>query len=87
MGKATAQGSYITVTWDKAANAASYRVYRRVNNSSDWNVVASSVSGTSYRDTSGKRGTTYVYTVRGVAADGKTLSRTYNTDGLRATVR
>ena len=33
------------------------------------------------------RGTTYVYTVRGVAADGKTLSRTYNTDGLRATVR
>ena len=82
MGKATAQGSYITVTWDKAANAASYRVYRRVNNSSDWNVVASSVSGTSYTDWNVEPGARYTYTVRGVAADGQTLSKTYNKTGV-----
>ena len=82
MGKATAQGSYITVTWDKAANAASYRVYRRVNNSSDWNVVASSVSGTSYTDWNVEPGVRYTYTVRGVAADGQTLSKTYNKAGV-----
>ena len=82
MGKATAQGSYITVTWDKAANAASYRVYRRVNNSSDWNVVASSVSGTSYTDWNVEPGVRYTYTVRGVAADGQTLSKTYNKTGV-----
>ena len=82
MGKATAQGSYITVTWDKAANAASYRVYRRVNNSSDWNVVASSVSGTSYTDWNVEPGVRYTYTVRGVAADGQTLSKTYNRTGV-----
>ena len=82
MGKATAQGSYITVTWDKAANAASYRVYRRVNNSSDWNVVASSVSGTSYTDWNVEPGVCYTYTVRGVAADGQTLSKTYNRTGV-----
>ena len=82
MGKATAQGSYITVTWDKAANAASYRVYRRVNNSSDWNVAASSVSGTSYTDWNVEPGVRYTYTVRGVAADGQTLSKTYNKTGV-----
>ena len=82
MGKATAQGNYITVTWDKAANAASYRVYRRVNNSSDWNVVASSVSGTSYTDWNVEPGVRYTYTVRGVAADGQTLSKTYNKTGV-----
>ena len=84
MGKAAAQGSYITVTWDKAANAASYRVYRRVNNSSDWNVVASSVSGTSYTDWNVEPGVRYTYTVRGVAADGQTLSKTYNKTGVTA---
>ena len=84
MGKATAQGSYITVTWDKAANAASYRVYRRVNNSSDWNVVASSVSGTSYTDWNVEPGVHYTYTVRGVAADLQTLSKTYNKTGVTA---
>ena len=80
-------GNGILLTWESAADAKTYNVYRKVDGTSGWTLLASSVSGTSYRDTSGKRGTTYVYTVRGVAADGKTLSRTYNTDGLRATVR
>ena len=80
-------GNGILLTWESAADAKTYNVYRKVDGASGWTPLASSVSGTSYRDTSGKRGSTYVYTVRGVAADGKTLSRTYNTDGLRATVR
>ena len=76
----------IQLTWESAADAKTYNVYRKVDGASGWTLLASSVSGTSYKDTSGKSGTTYAYTVRGVAADGKTLSRTYNTDGLRATM-
>ena len=76
----------IQLTWESAANAKTYNVYRKVDGASGWTLLASSVSGTTYKDASGKSGTTYAYTVRGVAADGKTLSRTYNTDGLRATM-
>ena len=76
----------IQLTWESAADAKTYNVYRKVDGASGWTLLASSVSGTSYKDTSGRSGTTYAYTVRGVAADGKTLSRTYNTDGLRATM-
>ena len=76
----------IQLTWESAVDAKTYNVYRKVDGASGWTLLASSVSGTTYKDTSGKSGTTYAYTVRGVAADGKTLSRTYNTDGLRATM-
>ena len=76
----------IQLTWESAADAKTDNVYRKVDGASGWTLLASSVSGTTYKDTSGKSGTTYAYTVRGVAADGKTLSRTYNTDGLRATM-
>ena len=76
----------IQLTWESAADAKTYNVYRKVDGASGWTLLASSVSGTTYKDTSGRSGTTYAYTVRGVAADGKTLSRTYNTDGLRATM-
>ena len=76
----------IQLTWESTADAKTYNVYRKVDGASGWTLLASSVSGTAYKDTSGKSGTTYAYTVRGVAADGKTLSRTYNTDGLRATM-
>ena len=76
----------IQLTWESTADAKTYNVYRKVDGASGWTLLASSVSGTTYKDTSGKSGTTYAYTVRGVAADGKTLSRTYNTDGLRATM-
>ena len=76
----------IQLTWESAADAKTYNVYRKVDGASNWTLLASSVSGTTYKDTSGRSGTTYAYTVRGVAADGKTLSRTYNTDGLRATM-
>ena len=40
----------------------------------------------SFKDTTGKSGMMYAYTVRGVAADGETLSAKYNTFGLRVTM-
>ena len=84
MGDATARGSYITVDWSRAANASAYRVYRRINNSTDWRMVASSVNGTSYTDWNVEPGVRYSYTVRGIATDGKTLSRTYDRVGVFA---
>ena len=87
MGDATAHGSYITVDWSRAANASAYRVYRRINNSTDWRIVASSVNGTSYTDWNVEPGVRYSYTVRGIAADGKTLSRTYDRVGVFAFAR
>ena len=87
MGDATARGSYITVDWSRAANASAYRVYRRINNSTDWRIVASSVNGTSYTDWNVEPGVRYSYTVRGIAADGKTLSRTYDRVGVFAFAR
>ena len=87
MGDATARGSYITVDWSRAANASAYRVYRRINNSTDWRIVASSVNGTSYTDWNVEPGVRYSYTVRGIAADGKTLSRTYDLVGVFAFAR
>ena len=86
MRSAKADSAGITVSWDTAANAVTYNVYRTTDAGSSWTQVASSVKGSSYKDTTVQKGTTYAYTVRGVAADGKTLSRTYNTDGLRATM-
>ena len=53
---------------------------------SKWVLVGKQVNGLSFKDTTGKSGTTYAYTVRGVAADGKTLSPTYNKFGLRITM-
>ena len=81
MKDVTASGSYIKVNWERAANASAYRVYRRINNNTDWHVVASSVNGTSYTDRNVEPGVRYSYTVRGIASDGKTLSKTYDRVG------
>ena len=53
---------------------------------SKWVLVAKKVGALSWKDTTGTSGTTYAYMVRGVAADGKTLSTSYNTVGVRATM-
>ena len=81
MKDVTASGNYIKVNWERAANASAYRVYRRINNNTDWHVVASSVNGTSYTDRNVEPGVRYSYTVRGIASDGKTLSKTYDRVG------
>ena len=82
----------IQVTWKSAANAQTYNVYRAVNPpsgdvpASAWALVGEKVNALSFTDTTGKSGTMYAYTVRGVAVDGKTLSAAYNEYGVRATM-
>ena len=82
----------IQVTWKPAANAKTYNVYRAVNPpsgdvpASAWVLVGKKVNALSFKDTTGKSGMMYAYTVRGVAADGETLSAKYNTFGLRVTM-
>ena len=87
----------IQVRWKSAANAQTYNVYRAANPPTDkkgnpaavtsgWKLVGKQVNGLSFKDTTGQPGVTYAYTVRGVAADGKTRSATYNEYGVRATM-
>ena len=87
----------IQVRWKSAANAQTYNVYRAANPPTDkngklaavtsgWKLVGKQVNGLSFKDTAGQSGVVYAYTVRGVAADGKTRSATYNEYGVRATM-
>ena len=85
MKSAAVSGSSIVVTWEAAANAKTYIIYRKTK-STNWTVLVSGVSGTSYTDKSVTAGETYTYTVRGVAADGKTMSKGYDGTGKTATV-
>ena len=85
LGSAKAVSGGIQVTWQAASGAAKYKVYRKDAVNTKWTVIAT-VAGTSYTDKSAKAGVTYSYTVRGVAADGKTLSPSYNKTGVRATI-
>ena len=84
MGSAKAVNSGIQVTWQRAEDAAKYRVYRKDAANTGWKAIAT-VSDTSYVDKTAKIGTKYNYTVRGVAADGKTLSPSYDKTGVSAT--
>ena len=81
--KAVSNG--IQVTWQAADGAAKYNVYRKDAVNTKWKVIAT-VTGTSYTDKSGTAGTKYSYTVRGVAADGKTLSPGFDRTGVSATM-
>ncbi len=85
LGSAKAVSGGIQVTWEKAANAATYNVYRMGPGDTYWKVVSAKQSGTSYTDKNVTAGSTYKYTVRGVAADGKTLSPGYDKTGVSAT--
>ena len=82
---AKAAGGGITVTWQKAAGAAQYRVYRKAAGATKWSTIANT-TGTSWTDKTAKAGVTYTYTVRGIAADGKTLSPGYNRIGISAVI-
>ena len=85
LGSAKAVNGGIQVTWQKAANAAKYNVYRKDASNTVWQVIAT-VTGTSYTDKSGTAGTKYSYTVRGVGSDGKTLSPGFDRTGVSATM-
>ena len=85
LGSAKVVSGGIQVTWQAADGAVKYRVYRKDAVNTKWKDIAT-VTGTSYVDKTAKIGTRYTYTVRGVAADGKTLSPNYNKTGVSATI-
>ena len=85
LGTAKAGANGITVTWKQAEGAVKYRVYRQAAGESSWTTLTSSATGTSYTDKKAKAGVKYIYTVRGVASDGKTLSAGYDKTGVSAT--
>ena len=86
MSNAVVSGNTIVVTWQAAAGAATYTVYRMGPGDTYWKVVSAKQSGTSYTDKNVAAGSTYKYTVRGVASDGKTLSPSYDGTGVSATM-
>ena len=75
------------MTWQAAAGAATYNVYRMGPGDTYWKVVSAKQSGTSYTDKNVTAGNTYKYTVRGVAADGTTLSPSYDGTGKSAVAK
>ncbi len=79
----------VSISWNKASNATSYRVYYKKSGASKWTAIAN-VTGTSYTHTSSKKypltsGSKYVYTVRGYNKTSKKWGG-YNTKGVSVTV-
>ncbi len=65
----------VTVKWNAVNGAKSYTVYRKALNTtnntwSDWSALKSGVTTTSYNDTLGNLGVTYIYSVRVTASNG-----------------
>ena len=69
------------LTWKAVAGAAKYRVF--VRSGSSWKKLADT-KATSYKNTAVKGGTTYIYTVRALNANGQYAS-SYNSTGWKYT--
>ena len=85
LGTAKAGANGIKVTWKQAEGAVKYNVYRRTADTKWTSAPLATVSGTSFTDKTVKAGETYIYTVRGIASDGKSLSTGYDKNGVTAT--
>ena len=86
LGKAVAGKGSITVTWSYAADARTYRVYRKAAGETKWTIMDKNAIGKSWTDTNVTKGTTYTYTVRGVNANGK-LSPSHDKTGVSAVAK
>ena len=86
LGKAVAGKGSITVTWSYAADARTYRVYRKAAGETKWTIMDKNATGKSWTDTNVTKGTTYTYTVRGVNANGK-LSPSHDKTGVSAVAK
>ena len=81
----------VSISWNKANNATSYRIYYKKSGASKWTTLADvSSSKTSYTHTSSKKyplvsGSKYVYTVRAYNKTSKKWGG-YNTKGVSVTV-
>ena len=61
------------VKWNSVPDAAGYRLYRKTVNTS-WSRLADVTEGTSYTDTSAKKGNVYSYTLRCLDKNGNLIS-------------
>ena len=86
LGKAVAGKNGITVMWSYAADARTYRVYRKAAGETKWTIMDKNATGKSWTDTNVTKGTTYTYTVRGVNANGK-LSPSHDKTGVSAVAK
>lgn len=78
---ATTQEKGVLLSWTPAANAQSYRVYRKTG-SNGWSLLASVSGGTSYLDQTAECGVPYTYTVRSVISN---YLSAYDTKGVTTT--
>jgi fibronectin type 3 domain-containing protein len=62
----------VALSWDAAAGADTYNVYRRTSSTdgAEGEPLATGVAETSYADTDAKNGTTYYYRVTSVNSSG-----------------
>lgn len=79
--KRTSSG--VIFKWKKTAGANNgYVVYRKANNG-EWRAAAKVTKGTTYKDTTAKKGVKYTYTVRALRKSGTTsIYSTYNAKGI-----
>ena len=67
---ATAGDTQITLSWNAASDAASYKIKRSTTNNGPYTTLASSVTANAYTDTGLSNGTPYYYRVYAVNASG-----------------
>lgn len=77
---ATAVKNGIQLTWNSAALAEKYRVYRK-SGTATWSLITTVTGSTSFLDTTAEYGVSYTYTVRSVADGGISF---YDTKGVSA---
>lgn len=78
--KATGNANDVSITWNPAANASEYIVFRKTGKTGRYKEIARTTNETSFTDSTASYGTTYYYTVIGRNASGR--SQSYNSDGL-----
>ena len=81
---AKADSAGVLVTWQKAAGAHSYQVFRKTAGTG-WKCIAKNIHDTEWKDIDAVKGTKYFYTVRAVADDGTTRGG-YDKTGKTAAV-
>ena len=73
ISKVSKAGKGNLVEWNSVPDAAGYRLYRKTVNTS-WSRLADVTEGTSYTDTSAKKGNVYSYTLRCLDKNGNLIS-------------
>ena len=73
ISKVSKAGKGNLIKWKSVPDAAGYRLYRKTVNTS-WSRLADVTEGTSYTDTSAKKGNVYSYTLRCLDKNGNLIS-------------